>query len=263
MIELKTPREIEEMKPAGRFVGGILKELQETTKVGTNLLEIDEFVHKKIVDRKGAESCYVDYAPDFGTGPFAHYICTSVNDAVLHGVPYDYSLKDGDLVSLDLAISVDGWVADSAVSFVVGKDPDPEDLRIIKCTEEALAAAIDVAKPGNRLGDIGAAVQEIAEAAGYGVVREYVGHGIGRDMHEDPNVPNFGRKHTGVKLEAGMVLAIEPMVNVGTYKTRVMPDGWLVCTRDGLPSAHFEKTVAITEDGPLILTTEEGRERPV
>ena len=142
MIELKTPREIEEMKPAGRFVGGILKELQETTKVGTNLLEIDEFVHKKIVDRKGAESCYVDYAPDFGTGPFAHYICTSVNDAVLHGVPYDYSLKDGDLVSLDLAISVDGWVADSAVSFVVGKDPDPEDLRIIKCTEEALAAAI-------------------------------------------------------------------------------------------------------------------------
>ena len=119
MIELKTPREIEEMKPAGRFVGGILKELKENTKVGTNLLEIDEFVHKKIVDRKGAESCYVDYAPDFGTGPFAHYICTSVNDAVLHGVPYDYSLKDGDLVSLDLAISVDGWVADSAVSFVV------------------------------------------------------------------------------------------------------------------------------------------------
>ena len=167
MIELKTPREIEEMKPAGRFVGGILKELQETTKVGTNLLEIDEFVHKKIVDRKGAESCYVDYAPDFGTGPFAHYICTSVNDAVLHGVPYDYSLKDGDLVSLDLAISVDGWVADSAVSFVVGKDPDPEDLRIIKCTEEALAAAIDVAKPGNRLGDISNTIGDVAREYGY------------------------------------------------------------------------------------------------
>ena len=166
MIELKTPREIEEMKPAGRFVGGILKELQETTKVGTNLLEIDEFVHKKIVDRKGAESCYVDYAPDFGTGPFAHYICTSVNDAVLHGVPYDYSLKDGDLVSLDLAISVDGWVADSAVSFVVGKDPDPEDLRIIKCTEEALAAAIDVAKPGNRLGDISNTIGDVARDIG-------------------------------------------------------------------------------------------------
>ena len=183
MIELKTPREIEEMKPAGRFVGGILKELQETTKVGTNLLEIDEFVHKKIVDRKGAESCYVDYAPDFGTGPFAHYICTSVNDAVLHGVPYDYSLKDGDLVSLDLAISVDGWVADSAVSFVVGKDPDPEDLRIIKCTEEALAAAIDVAKPGNRLGDISNTIGDVAREYGYPINLEFGGHGVGHIMH--------------------------------------------------------------------------------
>lgn len=139
MIELKTPKEIEAMKPAGRFVGGILRDLKEFTKVGTNLLEIDEFVHKRIVDRKGASSCYVDYAPDFGTGPFAHYICTSVNDAVLHGVPYDYNLKDGDLVSLDLAINVDGWVADSAISFCVGTQ-HPDDLRLIKCTEEALAA---------------------------------------------------------------------------------------------------------------------------
>jgi len=139
MIELKTAKEIEEMKPAGRFVGEILKELKAMTKVGTNLLEIDEYVHKKIVDRKGAESCYVDYAPDFGTGPFAHYICTSVNDAVLHGIPFDYNLKDGDLVSLDLAISVNGWVGDSAISFVVGNDPDPSDLKLIKCTEEVQA----------------------------------------------------------------------------------------------------------------------------
>ena len=145
MIELKTPKEIEAMKPAGRFVGGILRDLKEFTKVGTNLLEIDEFVHKRIVDRKGASSCYVDYAPDFGTGPFAHYICTSVNDAVLHGVPYDYNLKDGDLVSLDLAINVDGWVADSAISFCVGTQ-HPDDLRLIKCTEEALAAGIEAAK---------------------------------------------------------------------------------------------------------------------
>ena len=212
MIELKTPREIEEMKPAGRFVGGILKELQETTKVGTNLLEIDEFVHKKIVDRKGAESCYVDYAPDFGTGPFAHYICTSVNDAVLHGVPYDYSLKDGDLVSLDLAISVDGWVADSAVSFVVGKDPDPEDLRIIKCTEEALAAAIDVAKPGNRLGDISNTIGDVAREYGYPINLEFGGHGVGHIMHGDPHVPNDGRAHHGYKLREGLVIAIEPVV---------------------------------------------------
>ena len=152
MIELKTPSEIEAMKPAGRFVAGILTDLKAMTKVGTNLLEIDDFVRRRIESRKGAESCYVDYAPDFGTGPFAHYICTSVNDAVLHGVPYDYALKDGDLLSLDLAISVDGWVADSAISFVVGEKKDPEDLRLIKCTEEALAAAIDAAQSGNRLG---------------------------------------------------------------------------------------------------------------
>ena len=162
MIELKTPKEIEEMKPAGRFVGGILRDLKEFTKVGTNLLEIDEFVHKRIVDRKGAESCYVDYAPDFGTGPFAHYICVSVNDAVLHGVPFDYNLKDGDLVSLDLAINVDGWVADSAISFVVGEHKDPEDLRLIKCTEEALEAGIAAAQPGNRLGDVSAAIGDVA-----------------------------------------------------------------------------------------------------
>ena len=149
MIELKTPSEIEAMKPAGRFVAGILTDLKAMTKVGTNLLEIDDFVRRRIESRKGAESCYVDYAPDFGTGPFAHYICTSVNDAVLHGVPHDYALKDGDLLSLDLAISVDGWVADSAISFVVGEKKDPEDLRLIKCTEEALAAAIDAAQSGN------------------------------------------------------------------------------------------------------------------
>lgn len=197
MIELKTPREIEEMKPAGRFVGSILRELKEYTKVGTNLLDIDEFVHKKIVDRKGAESCYVDYAPDFGTGPFAHYICTSVNDAVLHGVPYDYNLKDGDLVSLDLAISVDGWVGDSAISFVVGKDKDPEDLRLIKCTEEALAAGIEAARPGNRLGDVSSTIGDIAREYGYPINLEFGGHGVGHIMHGDPHVPNDGKAHRG------------------------------------------------------------------
>ena len=213
MIELKTPREIEEMKPAGRFVGGILKELQETTKVGTNLLEIDEFVHKKIVDRKGAESCYVDYAPDFGTGPFAHYICTSVNDAVLHGVPYDYSLKDGDLVSLDLAISVDGWVADSAVSFVVGKDPDPEDLRIIKCTEEALAAAIDVAKPGNRLGDISNTIGDVRarirlpDSTSSSAVTAWA-----TSCTATRTCRTTAAAHHGYKLREGLVIAIEPSV---------------------------------------------------
>ena len=254
MIELKTPREIEEMKPAGRFVGGILKELQETTKVGTNLLEIDEFVHKKIVDRKGAESCYVDYAPDFGTGPFAHYICTSVNDAVLHGVPYDYSLKDGDLVSLDLAISVDGWVADSAVSFVVGKDPDPEDLRIIKCTEEALAAAIDVAKPGNRLGDISNTIGDVAREYGYPINLEFGGHGVGHIMHGDPHVADAAAPTTATSC-ARLVIAIEPWF-LQDHR-RDLPgseDGWTLRASDGSRGAHSEHTIAITENGPIVFT---------
>ena len=246
MIELKTPKEIEEMKPAGRFVGGILRDLKEFTKVGTNLLEIDEFVHKRIVDRKGAESCYVDYAPDFGTGPFAHYICVSVNDAVLHGVPFDYNLKDGDLVSLDLAINVDGWVADSAISFVVGEHKDPEDLRLIKCTEEALAAGIAAAQPGNRLGDVSAAVGDVA--------REY-GHGVGRIMHGDPHVPNDGRAHHGYKLRPGLVIAIEPWFLKTTDEIYQDPkDGWTLKSSDGSRGAHSEHTIAITDNGPVILT---------
>ena len=210
MIELKTAKEIEEMKPAGRFVGEILKELKAMTKVGTNLLEIDEYVHKKIVDRKGAESCYVDYAPDFGTGPFAHYICTSVNDAVLHGIPFDYNLKDGDLVSLDLAISVNGWVGDSAISFVVGNDPDPSDLKLIKCTEEALAAGIDAARPGNRLGDVSSTIGDIARSYGYPINLEFGGHGVGHIMHGDPHVANDGKAGHGYRLRPGLVIAIEP-----------------------------------------------------
>ena len=204
MIELKTPKEIEAMKPAGRFVGGILRDLKEFTKVGTNLLEIDEFVHKRIVDRKGASSCYVDYAPDFGTGPFAHYICTSVNDAVLHGVPYDYNLKDGDLVSLDLAINVDGWVADSAISFCVGTQ-HPDDLRLIKCTEEALAAGIEAAQPGNRLGDVSCAVGDVAREYGYPINLEFGGHGVGHIMHGDPHVPNDGKAHHGYRARTAPV----------------------------------------------------------
>jgi methionyl aminopeptidase len=212
MIELKTPQEIEEMKPAGHFVGSILNELREKTKVGTNLLEIDEIVHKRIADRKGAQSCYVDYAPDFGTGPFAHYICISINDAVLHGVPYDYTLKDGDLVSLDLAISVDGWVGDSAISFVVGKDKDPSDLRLIKSTEEALAAGIAEAIPGNRLGDISNTRSAKWRAEyGYPVNLEFGGHGVGHIMHGDPHVPNDGKRTPRLQAASeGLVIAIEP-----------------------------------------------------
>lgn len=256
MIELKTAKEIEEMKPAGRFVGEILKELKAMTKVGTNLLEIDEYVHKKIVDRKGAESCYVDYAPDSGTGPFAHYICTSVNDAVLHGIPFDYNLKDGDLVSLDLAISVNGWVGDSAISFVVGNDPDPSDLKLIKCTEEALAAGIDAARPGNRLGDVSSTIGDIARSYGYPINLEFGGHGVGHIMHGDPHVANDGKAGHGYRLRPGLVIAIEPWFLKTTDEIYQDPkDGWTLRSEDGSRGAHSEHTIAITENGPVILTT--------
>lgn len=258
MIELKTPAEIEAMKPAGRFVGSILKELKEVTKVGTNLLEIDDIVRRRIESRKGAESCYVDYAPDFGTGPFRHYICTSVNDAVLHGVPYDYDLMDGDLVSLDLAVSVDGWCGDSAISFVVGNDPDPDDLRLIQCTEDALKAGIAAALPGNRLGDISAAIGEVAHEQGYSVNLEFGGHGIGRVMHADPHVANDGRAHHGYRLRPGLTIAIEPWFMKTTDEIyQDQKDGWTLRSADGSRGAHSEHTIAITEDGPQILTVRE------
>lgn len=255
MIELKTPQEIEAMKPAGHFVGSILKELRAHTGVGTNLLDIDDYVRRRIESRKGAESCYVDYAPDFGTGPFQHYICISVNDAVLHGVPYDYDLKDGDLVSLDLAINVDGWVGDSAISFVVGKNKDPEDLRLIKCTEDALAAGIAQAQPGNRLGDISAAIGDVAHEQGYTVNLEFGGHGVGHIMHGDPHVANDGKAHHGYKLRPGLVIAIEPWFMKTTDEIYQDPkDGWTLRSADGSRGAHSEHTIAITENGPVILT---------
>jgi methionyl aminopeptidase len=255
LIELKTPQEIKAMRPAGKFVGSILKDLRQMTKVGTNLLEIDDFVKQRIEARSGAESCYVDYAPDFGTGPFAHYICTSVNDAVLHGVPFDYTLKDGDLLSLDLAINVDGWVGDSAISFVVGEHADPEDLKIIKATEDGLKAGIAQAKPGNRLGDISAAIGEIAHENGYTVNLEFGGHGVGHIMHGDPHVANDGKAHHGYKLRNGLVIAIEPWFLRTTDEIIQDPkDGWTLRSADGSRGAHTEHTIAITDDGPIILT---------
>ncbi len=254
VIELKTEKEVEMMKPAGKFVASILKSLRESVKVGTNLLEIDDYVRNAIVSRAGAESCYVDYAPDFGTGPFAHYICTSVNDAVLHGIPFDYALKDGDLVSLDLAINVDGWVADSAISFVVGNARE-EDLRIIKATEEALAAGIAQAVPGNRLGDISAAIGEVAHGYGYDVNLEFGGHGVGRIMHGDPHVPNDGVKGRGYRLRKGLVIAIEPWFMQTTDEIyQDENDGWTLRSADGSRGAHSEHTIALTDDGPIILT---------
>ncbi len=255
-VKLKSAGEIEAMKEAGRLSAEVLRLVGEQVRPGVTTLELDEFVETYIREHGGI--------PAFkGYGGFPGSICASVNEQIVHGIPSkDVVLRDGDIISIDTGATVDGWVGDNAWTFAVGKISE-EKKRLLKVTEECMWAGLESACAGNRLGDIGHAVQSIAEAAGYGVVREYVGHGVGRDMHEEPLVPNYGYKHFGQKLEVGMVLAIEPMINLGTRKVRQGGDGWLVCTRDGKPSAHFEKMVAITEEGPVIITTEPGHRRPL
>jgi methionyl aminopeptidase len=252
VIELRTPTQIEQMRPAGRFVAEVLTTLAAKVDVGMNLLEIDEIAHQMIRDR-GAESCYIDYHPSFGGSPFGKVICTSVNDAVLHGLPHDYVLQDSDLLSLDFAVSVDGWVADSAISVVVGT-PREEDLKLIEIADQALAAGIEEARVGNRLYDISAAIGDVAHSHGLGVNLQLGGHGVGRTMHGDPHVPNDGKRGRGPKLKAGLVIAIEPWFLHTTDEIFTDPDGWTLRSADGSRGAHMEHTVAITADGPLVLT---------
>ncbi|WP_431890208.1 type I methionyl aminopeptidase [Cellulosimicrobium funkei] len=263
MIELRTPREIEQMRPAGRFVADVLTTVRAATKVGTNLLELDEVAHRMIRDR-GAESCYIDYHPSFGASPFGKVICTSVNDAVLHGLPHDYALRDGDLLSIDFAASVDGWVADSALSFVVGTPRagalGEADARLIQTTEHALEAGIAAAQPGKKVGDISAAIADVAHAAGYSVNTDFGGHGVGRTMHGEPHIPNDGRRKRGFPLKPGLVIAIEPWFLETTDEIYTDPDGWTLRSADGSRGAHSEHTVAITEDGPVVLTAREPRD---
>ncbi len=252
MIELRTPAQIEEMRPAGRFVASVITALAEKADVGVNLLELDELAHKMIREQ-GAESCYIDYHPSFGASPFGKVLCTSVNDAVLHGLPHDYTLADGDLLSVDFAVSVDGWVADSAYSVVVGT-PRQEDLDLIEVTDRALAAGIEQAVPGNRLGDISHAIGSVARAHGLGVNLQFGGHGVGRTMHGDPHIANDGRPGRGFKIKPGLVIAIEPWFLHTTDEIFIDKDGWTIRSQDGSRGAHMEHTVAITEDGPLVLT---------
>jgi methionyl aminopeptidase len=253
MIELKTPAEIEQMRPAGAFVASVLTELASKAAVGVNLLKLDKIAHDMIKAR-GAESCYIDYHPSFGASPFGKVLCTSVNDAVLHGLPHDYALRDGDVLSLDFAASVDGWVSDSALTVVVGTPRSPEDTRLIEVTSAALEAGIAAAQPGGRLGDIAAAIGAVASEAGYGINTDFGGHGVGRTMHGDPHVPNQGRANRGLPLRAGLVIAIEPWFLETTDKIYTDKDGWTLRSADGSVGAHMEHTVAITEDGPLVLT---------
>ncbi|PSK98866.1 methionyl aminopeptidase [Murinocardiopsis flavida] len=252
MIELKSPQEIERMHVTGRFVAQVLAELGEAADVGVNLMDLEHRARAMIRER-GAESCYWDYAPSFGEGPFRNVICLSVNDAVLHGLPFDYTLRDGDVLSMDIAVAIDGWVADSARTVIVGT-PAAEDVRLVRATEDALEAAILAARPGNRLGDISAAIGAVADKAGYPVNTEFGGHGLGRTMHESPHVPNKGKAGRGLKLKPGLTIALEPWFARTTGRIVYDPDGWTIRSADGSRTAHSEHTVAITEDGPRVLT---------
>ncbi|MGQ4616036.1 type I methionyl aminopeptidase [Nocardia sp. R7R-8] len=252
MVELKSPAEIARMRVAGRFVAEVLAELRERARVGVNLLDLEADVRERI-RRRGAQSCYWDYAPSFGRGPFRNTVCLSVNDAVLHGLPFDYALRDGDVLTMDLAVGIEGWVADAATTVVVGSAAD-EDVRLVRATEEALAAAIAVAVPGNRIGDISAAIAGVARAYGYPVNTEFGGHGLGRTMHEDPHVPNAGRPGRGYRLRPGLTIAIEPWFARTTDRIVTDPDGWTIRSADGSRTAHSEHTIAITPDGPQVLT---------
>ena len=252
MIELKTADEIDKMAVTGEFVAQTLTTLSIEAEPGVNLMQLENHA-RTLISERGAESCYWDYAPSFGRGPFRNVICLSVNDAVLHGMPRDYVLRDGDVLSLDFAVSIDGWVADSAVTVIVG-DADPADQALIESTRRALDAGIAAAVPGGRLGDVSAAIGEVAAEAGYRVNAEFGGHGLGRTMHEDPHVANRGRRGRGLLLRAGMTLALEPWWARGSDRLTIDADGWTLRSADGSNTAHSEHTIAITEQGPRILS---------
>ncbi|MFF2849015.1 type I methionyl aminopeptidase [Streptomyces sp. NPDC058001] len=253
MVELKTDTSIDAMREAGRVVAQALTAVREAAGVGVSLRELDTVAHDVLRDA-GASSPFLGYRPGFAPTPFPAVLCASVNNAIVHGIPTDYRLRDGDLLSADFGAELGGWVGDSAISFVVGT-PREEDLRLIATAERALEAGIAAAVVGNRIGDIAHAIGTVCRAAGYGIPEDFGGHGIGRRMHEDPGVPNEGRPGRGMPLRHGMALAIEPMViSGGTNGYHAAPDGWTLRTNDGSRAAHAEHTVAITDAGPRILT---------
>jgi methionyl aminopeptidase len=253
MIEILSPTEVRRARETGALVAEILQALRGRATAGTNLLDIDRWARQMIHDA-GAQSCYVDYEPSFGRGPFGHHICTSLNDAVLHGLPHDRALAEGDLLSLDLAVSLGGVVADSAISFVVGEEPSPEDAALIGATERALAAAIAVAGPDVRVGDLSHAIGQVLTAAGYPVNTQFGGHGVGSTMHQDPHVSNTGRPGRGYRLRPGLLLALEPWVMADTAELVTDPDGWTLRSATGCRTAHSEHTIAVTDDGAEVLT---------
>jgi methionyl aminopeptidase len=253
MIEILNPTQLAQAKETGALVAGILQTLKSRSAVGTSLLDLDRWTKEMILDA-GAQSCYVDYAPPFGRGPFGHYVCTAVNDAVLHGLPCDYQLFDGDLLTLDLAVSLGGIAADAAISFIVGTATPVQSVAMISATERALAAGIATARPGARIGDISHAIGEVLSEAGYPINADFGGHGIGSTMHQDPHIANTGRPGRGYKLRPGLLLALEPWVMADTAELVTDADGWTLRSATGCRAAHSEHTIAITKDGAEILT---------
>ncbi|MEU8835850.1 type I methionyl aminopeptidase [Streptomyces sp900116325] len=253
MVEIKTDAALDAMREAGRVVARPLAAVREAAGVGVSLQELDEAA-RSVLAEAGAGSPFLGYRPSFAPVAFPAVICTSVNDAVSHGIPSGYRLRDGDLVSIDCGAQLDGWTGDAAITFTVGT-PRPGDLVLIDATQQALDAGIAAAQAGSRIGDISHAIDTVARRAGCGMPADFGGHGIGRRMHEDPHLPNRGRPGRGFPLRHGLVLAIEPMLMAGgqnTYRTDI--DGWTLRTTDGSRAAHIEHTVAITDQGPRILT---------
>lgn len=246
-IMIKTPQEIEKMRVSGIALRKVHNAIAPHVVAGASTMDLEEIAVARIADL-GGKAAFKGYHG------YPSALCTSINDEVVHGMPNPKRiLKDGDILSIDCGVIIDGFYSDAAVTYAIGK-PEPRIQKLLDVTKTSLEAAIEQCQVGGRLFDISATVQEICEAEGFGVVREFVGHGIGRSMHEDPQVPNFGSRGKGPRLKAGMVLAIEPMINAGQPEVKVLPDGWTAVTVDGSYSAHFEHTVAITKDGPLVLT---------
>jgi methionyl aminopeptidase len=246
MVILKLPNEIEKARASNRIVAEVLSRLREKVKPGVKTKDLDK-IAEEIAEKRGAKPAFKGYHG------YPHSLCISLNEEVVHGMPSERILEEGDIVGLDFGAYYKGFFGDATITLPVGKVTQKA-LRLIQVTEQSLYAGIEQAKEGNRLGDISAAVQSVVEDAGYSVVRDFVGHGIGKNLHEEPQIPNFGKKGRGIELKSGMILAIEPMVNEGEYKVQVLPDGWTVVTKDGSLSAHFEHSVAITGNGPDILS---------
>lgn len=254
MAMIKNASEIEKMRKAGAILAEAIEMLKEETKVGANCLDLDQKFHN-FIQKKGAKSNFLNYHG------YPKTICISINEQLVHGIPQNRIIQEGDIVSIDCGCVIDGYHADAAFTKICGFAKDPKHDILVSATEEALSKAIAIIRPGIRIGDIGAEIQSYVEGLGFAVPRDYTGHGIGQAMHEDPYIPNYGTKGTGMRLQSGMVIAIEPMVQIGTHKTKVSPDHWTVSSADKSMAAHFEHTLVVTADGAEVLTSKTTKQK--